>query len=248
MILCCHPSFPEFCALVTSSLDQDSGPWVVSTKLVILASRSHVHGVVTSSCVHYSVWLNQTYFLVTDIIWIFYRYLAEPNYLSKCENFSYFVIWERSARLGHGPFFLLTELVKPVLPGEGRWLTGDAFARASEEIGVQSDLVRTLQATFQQSKSLFLGSEDCMLSFSSLFSPSLMYSSSVEELVLLKEAHKRDINSTGKIPIFVLDSKIVAEADVFAESVEDMFPSFKCMVPCNGLHTQWQGKAFKKYI
>ena len=28
--MCCHPSFPEFCALVTSSLDQDSGPWVVS--------------------------------------------------------------------------------------------------------------------------------------------------------------------------------------------------------------------------
>ena len=30
VILRCHPSFPEFCALVTSSLDQDSGPWVVS--------------------------------------------------------------------------------------------------------------------------------------------------------------------------------------------------------------------------
>ena len=41
-----------------------------------------------------------------------------------------------------------------------------------------------------------------------------------------------------------------------AESVEDMFPSFKCMVLCNGpwrdrnheTHTQWQGMAFKKYI
>ena len=30
--------------------------------------------------------------------------------------------------------------VNPVLPGEGRWLTGDASARASEETGVQSDL------------------------------------------------------------------------------------------------------------
>ena len=40
-----------------------------------------------------------------------------------------------------------------------------------------------------------------------------------------------------------------------AESVEDMFPSFKCMVLCNGwrdgnheTHTQWQGMTFKKYI
>ena len=30
VILCCHPSFPEFCVLVTASLDQDSGNWVVS--------------------------------------------------------------------------------------------------------------------------------------------------------------------------------------------------------------------------
>ena len=56
--------------------------------------------------------------------------------------------------------------------------------------------------------------------------------------------------------LFVLDSKIVAETDVVAESVEDMFPSFKCMVPCNGpwkdgnheTHAQWQGMAFKKCI
>ena len=56
--------------------------------------------------------------------------------------------------------------------------------------------------------------------------------------------------------IFVLDSKIVVETDAVAESVEDMFPSFKCMVPCNGpwrdgnheTHTQMQGMAFKKYI
>ena len=31
------------------------------------------------------------------------------------------------------------EPVNPVLPGEGRWLTGDASARASEEAGVQLD-------------------------------------------------------------------------------------------------------------
>ena len=29
--------------------------------------------------------------------------------------------------------------VHPVLPGEGRWLTGDASARTSEETGVQED-------------------------------------------------------------------------------------------------------------
>ena len=57
------------------------------------------------------------------------------------------------------------EPVNHVLPGEGRWLTGDASARASEETGVQLDpmqarldellrrlesqesLIRTLQAT-----------------------------------------------------------------------------------------------------
>ena len=61
-------------------------------------------------------------------------------------------------------FFLVGPL-HPVLPGEGRWLTGDASARASEETGVQVDpvqarldellrrwesqesLIRTLQAT-----------------------------------------------------------------------------------------------------
>ena len=32
-----------------------------------------------------------------------------------------------------------------------------------------------------------------------------------------------------RLPIFVLDSKIVAETHVVAESVEKMFPSFKCM-------------------
>ena len=67
----------------------------------------------------------------------------------------------------------------------------------------------------------------------------------------------KDINSTVvRLSIFVLDSKIVAETDVVVESVEDMFPSFKCMVPCNGpwrdgiheTHTQWQKMAFKKYI
>ena len=62
-----------------------------------------------------------------------------------------------------------------------------------------------------------------------------MYSSSVEESVRLKENHMKDINSTVvRLPSFVLDSKTVAETDVVAESVEDMFPSFKCMVFCNG--------------
>ena len=75
-----------------------------------------------------------------------------------------------------------------------------------------------------------------MLTFWSLCSRSLMYSSSVEESARLKEDHKKDINSTVvRLPTFVLDSKIVAEADVVAEPVEDMFPSFKCMVFCNGL-------------
>ena len=31
------------------------------------------------------------------------------------------------------------EPVNPVLPGEGRWLTGDASARALEETGMQLD-------------------------------------------------------------------------------------------------------------
>ena len=82
----------------------------------------------------------------------------------------------------HGLFFL-REPLNPVFPGEGRWLTGDASARASEEAGVQSDPTRTLQATFQLSQKLFLGLEACMLPFWSLFSRSLMYSSPVEELV-----------------------------------------------------------------
>ena len=127
------------------------------------------------------------------------------------------------------------EPVNPVLPSEGRWLAGDASARAAEEAGVQSDLIRTPQATFQLSQKLFLGLEDCMLPFWSLFSRSLMYSSPVEELALLNEDHKRDINSTGEIPTLVLDSKTIAEAGVVAESAEDMFPSFKCMVYCDGL-------------
>ena len=58
--------------------------------------------------------------------------------------------------MGHGPFFLM-EPVNPVLPGEGRWLNGDASAQGSEETGVQSDLTRTLQTTFQLSQKFFLG-------------------------------------------------------------------------------------------
>ena len=96
----------------------------------------------------------------------------------------------------HGPFSLM-DPVNPVLPGDGRWLTGDASARASEETGVQSDVTRTLQTTFQLSQKLFFFlPEDRMLSFWSLCSRSLMYSSSVEESVLLKEDHMKDINST----------------------------------------------------
>ena len=41
----------------------------------------------------------------------------------------------------HGPFFLM-EPRNHVLPGEGRWLSGDASARASEETGVQVDPVQ----------------------------------------------------------------------------------------------------------
>ena len=66
--------------------------------------------------------------------------------------------------MGHGPFFL-KEPVNPVLPGDGRWRTGDASARASEETGVQSDLIRTLPAICQLNQKLFLRLEDCMLSF-----------------------------------------------------------------------------------
>ena len=47
------------------------------------------------------------------------------------------------------------EPVNLVLPGEGRWLSGDASARASDETGVQSDLTRTLQTTFQLSQKFF---------------------------------------------------------------------------------------------
>ena len=61
------------------------------------------------------------------------------------------------------------EPMNPVLPGEGRWLIGDASARASEETGMQLDpmqarldellrrlesqesLIRTLQAKTQES-------------------------------------------------------------------------------------------------
>ena len=66
--------------------------------------------------------------------------------------------------MSHAAFFLM-EPMNPVFPGEGRWLTGDASARASEETGVQLDpmharldevlkrlespesLIKTLQAT-----------------------------------------------------------------------------------------------------
>ena len=119
------------------------------------------------------------------------------------------------------------EPVNLVFPGEGRWLTGDASARASEETGMQLGPDQDSSNNLSTESEVFLGLEDYMLSFWSLCSRSLMYSSSVEELALLKEDHKKHINSTAvRLPIFVLDSKMVAEADVVAESVEDMFPSF----------------------
>ena len=151
---------------------------------------------------------------------------------------------------------LMMDPVNPVLPGERRWLTGDTSVRASEEAGVQSDLTKDSSTTFQLSQNFFQ-LEDCMLSLWSLCSRSLMRSSSVEESARLKEDHMKDINSTVvRLPIFVLDSKIVAETDVVAESVEDMFPNFKCMVHWNGpwrdgdhgTHTQWQGWHSKKYV
>ena len=89
---------------------------------------------------------------------------------------------------------------------------------------MQADLIRTLQTTFQLSQKFFFGLEDSMLSFWSLCSRSLMYSSSVEELVLWKENHKKDINSTVvRLPIFVLDSKIVAETDVLLSLLRTCF-------------------------
>ena len=79
----------------------------------------------------------------------------------------------------------------------------------------------------------------------------------MEQSALLKEDYMKDIKSTvARLRIFVLDSKIVAETDVVAESFEDMFPCFKCVGLCYGprrdgnheTHTQWQGMAIKKYI
>ena len=83
--MCCHPSFPEFCALVTSSLDHDSGPWVV-------IKISHFG--ITVSC----SWFADVIlcFLVTDIMWVLSGYFItvwlNQTILSKCENFTYFVI------------------------------------------------------------------------------------------------------------------------------------------------------------
>ena len=145
--------------------------------------------------------------------------------------------------------------VNPVLPGEGRWLTGDTSVRASEEAGVHIGPDQDFSNNLATESEVFFQLEDCMHSLWSLCSRSLMYSSSVEESARLKEDHMKDINSAVvRPPILILDSKIVAETDVVA--VEDMIPSFKCMVLCNGswrdgdhgTHTQWQGMAFKKYI
>jgi len=47
-----------------------------------------------------------------------------------------------------------------------------------------------------------------------------------DELVVLKENYKRDINETGEVPTLVLgDGSIVREADVIAEWMDDAFPA-----------------------
>ena len=67
----------------------------------------------------------------------------------------------------HGPLFLM-EPMNPALPGERRWLPGDASARASEESGVPiypvqarlDELLRRLESqeslirSFKQHRSL----------------------------------------------------------------------------------------------
>ena len=96
VILCCHPSFPEFCALVTSSLDQDSGPWVVSkiSHFGTTVSCSWFADVILCSLVcsaepNVISWLLilsgylSGYFITT---WL------NQIILSKCENFPYFVM------------------------------------------------------------------------------------------------------------------------------------------------------------
>ena len=50
------------------------------------------------------------------------------------------MIGSGASRVCYGPSFLM-EPMNPVLPGEGRWPTGGASARASEETGVQMDPV-----------------------------------------------------------------------------------------------------------
>ena len=89
--------------------------------------------------------------------------------------------------------------------------------------------------------------------------------------MLLKKITREISSQLGRFQL----SKNVADADVVAESAEDMFPSFKCMVFCNGFRRdgnhetrtrlqlqrmgdasllkevsgeQWPGMAFKKYI
>lgn len=45
-----------------------------------------------------------------------------------------------------------------------------------------------------------------------------------EELQQIKDDYKANINSTGEVPTLVIDGKIVAEADVISEFLEDAFP------------------------
>ena len=67
--------------LSISSLDQDSGPWVVSKKSVILALLRGVHGVVTSSCVHLHCWAELNLNFAGDIK--IYIYIYEQGVSSK---------------------------------------------------------------------------------------------------------------------------------------------------------------------
>ena len=144
--------------------------------------------------------------------------------------------------------------MNPVLPGEGRWLTGEASARASEETGVQSDQdssnnLSTESEVFFSWKIACFHCGRCVLArWCALHCGRV---GTVE-----RRSHERHQFNCGSTSNFVLYSKIVADTDVVAESVDDIFPvsSVWCFAMGSwrdgdhGTHTQWQGMAFKKYI
>ena len=79
----CHPSFPGLCVFVTSSLDQDSGLWVVSkiSHFGITVSCSWFADVILCSLfcsAEPNVFSGYRYYL-GFFIWIFYHRVAEPN-------------------------------------------------------------------------------------------------------------------------------------------------------------------------